>query len=104
MTPGQLRKQMLKENLSLTAGSMPDRLKAMERVLWIVLTPRTISDRTCHRRVMGWIGRKILTDAIPSEEILARCLAYALEASGPLVRNPHALFMSLLKKELNYPY
>lgn len=99
----QLRARMIAEDLSVREGSMAQRLLAMERVLRMAIPPKTASDRTCYRNVIAWLRRKFDSDRFNPDEILPRCVDYALEASGPTIRNPRALFMSLLKKELGYP-
>ena len=74
---------------------------AFHETLLDLLPPRSISDRTCFRRIAAWL-RDAVAGGRFSEEIYPQVLTYAREAHGPDVRNPHALFMSILKKELGY--
>ena len=64
-----------------------------------IIRPRTRSDRTCFNNIAKWLTAGCATGQF-SNEILGRVLDYAKEASAG--RNPAAVFMALLKKELNY--
>ena len=64
-----------------------------------IIKPRNQSDRTCFRNITNWFRAGFATSKF-DEQIFGRVLDYAKEAS--LGRNPAAVFISLLKKELNY--
>ncbi|MGD2095376.1 MAG: hypothetical protein PVH77_10250 [Phycisphaerales bacterium] len=64
-----------------------------------IIRPRTQSDRTCFRKITNWLMAGCATGKF-NEQIFERVLGYAKEASTG--RNPTAVLMSLLKKELNY--
>jgi len=64
-----------------------------------IIKPRTQSDRTCFRNITKWLTAGCATGQF-NNEIFDRVMDYAREASAG--RNPPAMFMSLLKKELNY--
>ena len=71
-------------------------------ILCQVIKPRTQGDRTCFWKVCLWADKKVRrreTDAKFYDQIID----YAREASGPDAKNPAAVFMSILKKEQNYP-
>jgi hypothetical protein len=65
------------------------------------LPVKTVSDRTCFRRVTSWLRARVQSGALPPE-VFQEVLLYAREASLPGVRNPNACFMSILRKELGY--
>ena len=64
-----------------------------------ILTPRNQSDRTCFRNVTNWLSEEIIQERFNCE-IFDRVLGYAGEAKNG--RNPAAVFMALMKKELGY--
>jgi len=64
-----------------------------------IIKPRNQSDRTCFRNITNWLRAGCATGKF-NEQIFGRVLEYAKEAS--LGRNPAAVFISLLKKELDY--
>jgi hypothetical protein len=82
--------------------SSQTRAAAFRQTLVTIIPPKSQSDRTGFRNVAAWLARKVEA-GVYNEHIFARVLDYAAEASEPGVRNPAALFMSLLKKEMNYP-
>ena len=90
-------------NLSVRDGELSQRVVHLEKALKIVIPPRSVSDRTCFRRVANWLLEKCCAGRFNPDEILSRVLDFALEASSPGAKNPPAVFMSILKKELNYP-
>ena len=87
----------------MAEGTLEQKLAALEKTIRLVLPPKNISDRTCFQNVNKWLQVKIRTGSFNEHEIFRRVIDYLLESSGPSVKNPHALFMSILKKELNYP-
>jgi len=64
-----------------------------------IIKPRSQSDRTCFHNITGWLMAGCATGQF-NNEIFGRVLDYAKEAGAG--RNPAAVFMALLKKELNY--
>jgi len=66
-----------------------------------IIRPRNQSDRTGFSRISNWLLRKI-QDKEFQPEILETVLRYAQEAAGPDSRNPAAVFMSIMKRELGY--
>ena len=65
------------------------------------LPPRSVSDRTCFRRIAAWLADGIEQGRF-DDEIFTVALTYAREASVAEVRNPAAVFVSMLKKEIGY--
>ena len=103
MTESTLRDIMRAEQLSVKDGPDYLRIKQLETALKIVIPPRSQSDRTCYRRIAEWIQEKCDAGKFNIDEMLSRVIDYALEATSPGAKNPPAVFMSILKKELNYP-
>jgi len=66
-----------------------------------IIPPRDQSDRTSFRRISNLLLRKI-KDKEFQPEILEKVLRFAQEATMPDCRNPAAVFMSIMKKELGY--
>jgi uncharacterized protein YdaU (DUF1376 family) len=64
-----------------------------------ILGIRDQSDRTCFHNVTSWLVEGIASGRF-NEQIFERVLEYAKEARGG--RKPAAVFMALMKKELNY--
>jgi len=77
------------------------RLMAFYETLVQTLRPRSVSDRTCFRRVALWLGDQVKAGRF-DDDMYARVLLYAREATTGYARNPHAVFMSTLRKELDY--
>ncbi len=72
---------------------------AFNEALMGIIKPRNQSDRTCFRNITSWLMAGCEAGRF-NHEIFHRILDYAKEVSG--CRNPAAVFVSLLKKELNY--
>jgi uncharacterized protein YdaU (DUF1376 family) len=64
-----------------------------------IIRPRNQSDRTCFKNITNWLMTGCATGRF-NYGIFERVLSYAKESAG--CRNPAAVFVSLLKKELNY--
>ena len=64
-----------------------------------IIKPRNQSDRTCFKNITNWLMTGCATGRF-NHGIFDRVLGYAKEAAGG--RNPPAVFVSLLKKELDY--
>lgn len=103
MTEVELRRAMIARGLSVRDGDDDRRLRDFEKTLRIILPPKDVSDRTCLGRLVGWVRSGCKSDRFDINVILRRIIDFALEASSPGARNPHAVFMSILKKELDYP-
>lgn len=89
--------------LSLTDEKSFDyRALVLEKTLRIVLPPRNQSDRTSLRRIANWIREECEPGHFDPDIIYRRVIDFAIEASGPGSKNPAAVFMSIVKKELGY--
>ncbi len=64
-----------------------------------IIPPRSRSDRTCFRNLANWLSRGCAEGRF-KEGIFAQVLEYAREARSG--RNPAAVLMALVKKELGY--
>jgi len=62
-----------------------------------IIKPRNQSERTCFRNITNWLIYGCATGRF-NEQIFDRLLNYAREAGTG--RNPAAVFMALIKKEL----
>jgi len=83
---------------AVTGGSQVQVLH-FNQALVSIIHPRTQSDRTCFRNLSNWLSEQIGRGRF-TEDIFARVLDYAKEASQG--RNPAAVLMALMKKELDY--
>jgi hypothetical protein len=81
--------------------SLSQQTMAFFETLCTLLPPASVSDRTCFRRVAEWLKAGVNTGRF-NEEIFERVVLYAREAAMGGARNPHAVFVSILKKELKY--
>lgn len=96
-------KRMREKDLDLTvAETIEEKSLMFQRALKIIIPPRNQSDRTCFRAVNKWLVAQCEAGEFDADIIFRRILDFALEASGPGSRNPAAVFMSILKKELGY--
>ena len=88
------------QSLSFSSSARPH-LRALNfnSALINIIKPRSQSDRTCFRNITSWLMAGCATGH-SNEEIFDRVLDYAREASTG--RNPAAVFMTLIKKELGY--
>ena len=98
-----LRIKMIAENLTVKDGPLTQRIVNFEKALKIAIPPKSQSDRTCFRKVANWLLEKCCNEIFKADEILPRIIDFALEATSPGANKPPAVFMSILKKELNYP-
>ena len=64
-----------------------------------IIKPRNQSDRTCFRNITNWLNAECSKGRF-NDDIFNRVLDYAMEVSA--TRNPAAVFLSLLKTELEY--
>ena len=81
--------------------SISTRSKAFYETLIQTLPVRGPSDRTCFRNVTRWLRESVEAGRF-DDEIFADVLLLARESRLPGARNPNAVFMSLLRKELGY--
>ncbi|MCP4612864.1 MAG: hypothetical protein GY845_29575 [Planctomycetes bacterium] len=103
MEERQLFNWMVKNNLSfLDQVTLESKLITFERVIRHVIKPKDVSDRTTIRNISKWIKRQCETGKQNENEIFRRLVDYMIEASGPACRNPMAVFITILKKELGY--
>ncbi len=65
-----------------------------------IIRPRSQSDRTCFHNVTKWLQEGVAKGRF-TNDVFGCALDYAKEARTG--RNPAALFMTLLRKELGYP-
>jgi hypothetical protein len=77
------------------------KILAFYETLIKLLPPQSASDRTCFRRLGSWLQEQIDAGRL-GEEALTEVLSYARESRSPGVRNPRAVFMSILRKEMGY--
>jgi len=75
------------------------RALSFNEALISIIKPRNQSDRTCFCNITNWLIGGSATGRF-NEEIFDRVLGYAREVSTG--RNPAAVFITLLKKELGY--
>jgi uncharacterized protein YdaU (DUF1376 family) len=96
-----------KEHSHTTANSLrprPDKKAHLlafnfNMALTKIIKPRNQSDRTCFANITSWLRDGYEIGRF-DEQIFARVLDYVKEAAAG--RNPAAVFVSLLKKELDY--
>ena len=81
--------------------SLRSRSLAFHETLLGIIPTRTVSDRTCFRRITAWLTAEVEAARL-DVEIFQIVLGYAKEARQPGVRNPAAVFVTILKKELKY--
>ena len=96
-----LTTKMRSSGLSIKEGSRTSRLEATRKAIEWCIRPRTQSDRTCISNIISWISGLDVNDSA-IYVVLRRVIDAAIEASGPMVRNPNAVFMTIMKKELGY--
>lgn len=75
----------------------------MIKALYIIIPPKSVSDRTTIRNIVKFFSAMAKAKGQPPDSIFKILIDFALEASGPFSRVPAAVFMSIIKKELNYP-
>lgn len=81
--------------------SLRTRSLAFYETLLATIPARTVSDRTCYRRIAAWLSEEVERGRF-DEGVFQIVLGFATEARQPHVRNPAAVFVSILKKELGY--
>jgi hypothetical protein len=99
----ELVRKMKDAGLDLNAAeTVEEKALVFERALKLVIRPKDFSDGTCFRNVTRWLKTEAEAGRVSANIIFRRVLDFALEASGPGSKNPAAVFMSILKKELGY--
>jgi hypothetical protein len=99
----ELVHQMRSAGLDLNmAETVEEKALVFERALKIVIKPKSLSDKTGFRNLTSWLMAGCNAKRFDKDSIFRRVMDFALEASGPGSRNPAAVFMSILKKELGY--
>jgi hypothetical protein len=83
------------------SASLATRTLAFFETLVATLPPRSVSDRTCFRRLSEWLRDEIRAGRL-TDDAFAQVLLYAREAGVGRARNPNAVFMSILRKEIGY--
>lgn len=81
--------------------SLRTRKLAFYQTLIGIIHPKNQSDRTSFRNVAQWAAEKIKAGDY-DEDLFQQIISYATEAAQPTSRNPAAVFISILKKELRY--
>ena len=99
-----LKSHMRSKGWTILDGPLEHRVDVCLGAVKCCIPPRSVSDRTCMQRLGRWLLGKCERDAEHTGDLLSRVIDGALEASSPGARNPAAVFMSILKKELNYPH
>jgi uncharacterized protein YdaU (DUF1376 family) len=84
-----------------TLPSLASKILSFNESLMQIIKPRNQSDRTSFRNIGNWLMVKIHAGVF-NEQIILRVLEYAAEAVKGRSRNPAAVFISILKKELGY--
>ncbi len=74
----------------------------MIKALYIIIPPKSVSDRTTIRNIVKYFSKKAKAKGQPPDSIFKILIDFALEASGPYSRVPAAVFMTILKKEMGY--
>lgn len=101
----QLKKIMIKRGLFVIGDELSAEEKTvnMRKALYIIIPPKSVSDRTTIRNIVKFYSDKAKSQGQQPDSIFKILIDFALEASGPLSRVPAAVFISILKKELDYP-
>lgn len=86
----------------VTAETLDAKALIFERALKILIKPKDQSDRTSFRNVIKFLKEGCGNGKFDESSIFRRVLDFALESTGPRVKNPAAVFMSIMKKELGY--
>ena len=103
MNEHKLRELMTQQGINLTEDmSVEERALGWQRAVKIVLRPKDHSDRQCVRNLANWLVKQCNSGHLNEHEIFRRTLDFAIEASGPESRNPYAVFITIVKKELGY--
>lgn len=101
----RLKQIMNKRGLAVIGDSITAEQKAanMIRALYIIIPPKSVSDRTTMRNVVKFYSQAAKAQGQQPDSVFKILIDFALEASGPYSRVPAAVFISILKKEHGYP-
>jgi uncharacterized protein YdaU (DUF1376 family) len=98
-SPPAVRKALTTDAAHTAANGQIQALHFNETLVQII-RPRSQSDRTCFHNVTKWLQEGVAKGRF-TNDVFGCALDYAKEART--CRNPAALFMTLLRKELGYP-
>ncbi|MHC5075703.1 MAG: hypothetical protein ACYTFM_04670 [Planctomycetota bacterium] len=81
----------------------PDTMLALQfyECLIKIIVPKSTGDRTCFRKIGNWLMDGYKQGKF-RRDIFNIVLSFAKEAARPECRNPAAVFVTILKKELGY--
>ena len=100
---GKERKEASNTNTKEASSSFSNTIRSrslmFNEALINIIQPRSQSDRTCFRNITNWLIEGCARGRF-NEKIFDRVLDYAKEARTG--RKPAAVFMALMKKELDY--
>jgi len=103
MNEKTLKELMKRDGITLIGElTLEERALNWQRAVKIILPPKDVSDGTCIKNISRWLVEQVKSNKFDEYAIFRRVLDFAVEASGPGARNPFAVFISILKKELNY--
>ena len=102
MNARDLANNMQAKGLTILEGTLDSRVRACMEAVKLCIRPVSASDKTCLRNIGRWAGASCESGTYCPEELLARIIDHALEATNPACRNPKAVFMYLMKTELHY--
>ena len=99
-----LRRIMIERGLTVVGDEITDEEKTsnMTKALYIIIPPKSVSDRTTLRNVVEFYSKTARSQGQPPDNMFKILIDFALEASGPFSRVPAAVFISILKKEFSY--
>lgn len=103
MNESTLKQRMRAEGMDLFgAETLGEKALIFGHALKMVIPPKDVSDRTTFRNITRWLTDQCRSGAFDEHIIFRLVLDFAIEASGPKSRNPAAVFITILKKELGY--
>lgn len=103
MNEAKLAKIMRERGIDLkTPETIAERAQMWESAMKIVLPPKDVSDRTTLRNIREWLVAECRAGRFNQRVVFRQALDFAIEAANPKSRNPAAVFVSILKKELGY--
>ncbi len=98
-----LARKMRELDISVVGDISPEAKAAnLLQALFIVIPPRGISDRSTFSNLVKYYAARAAQEGEEPDYIYRILIGFALESSGPASRNPAAVFMSIVKKELSY--
>jgi len=85
------------------AEDTPDKMLTLTfyECLIKIIVPKDRSDMTCFRNIANWLMTGYVQGKF-SRDVFNMVLSFAREATRPEFRNPAAVFVTILKKELGY--